>query len=69
VTGTGAGAAAIPHTVQYPSSMVPPQPGWVQVAGAAGAAEAGTAEAGTAEAGTAEAGTGAGAAAIPHTVQ
>jgi hypothetical protein len=44
--------------------MVPPQPGWVQVAGAAGAAEAGTAEAGTAEAGT-----GAGAAAIPHTVQ
>jgi hypothetical protein len=69
VTGTGAGAAAIPHTVQYPSSTVPPQPGWVQVAGAAGAAEAGTAEAGTAEAGTAEAGTGAGAAAIPHTVQ
>jgi hypothetical protein len=64
VTGTGAGAAAIPHTVQYPSSTVPPQPGCVQVAGAAGAAEAGTAEAGTAEAGT-----GAGAAAIPHTVQ
>ena len=43
VTGTGPGAAAIPHTVQYPSSMVPPQPGWVQVAGAAGAAEAGAA--------------------------
>ena len=57
VTGTGPGAAAIPHTVQYPSSMVPPQPGWVQVAG--GAAEAGAAEAGAA----------AGAAAIPHTVQ
>jgi hypothetical protein len=49
--------------------MVPPQPGWVQVAGAAGAAEAGAAEAGTAEPGTAEPGTGAGAAAIPHTVQ
>jgi hypothetical protein len=59
VTGTGPGAAAIPHTVQYPSSMVPPQPGWVQVAGAAGSAEAGAGEAGAA----------AGAAAIPHTVQ
>src|SRR5204862_6039345 len=56
VTGTGAGAAAIPHTVQYPSSMVPPQPGWVQVAGPA-------------EAGTAAAGAGAGAAAIAQTVQ
>src|SRR5450759_3030587 len=34
VTGTGAGtgAAAIPHTVQYPLSMLPPQPGCVQVA-------------------------------------
>src|SRR6266568_748771 len=31
-TGTAAGAAAIPHTVQYPLSMVPPQPGCVQVA-------------------------------------
>jgi hypothetical protein len=39
--------------------MVPPQPGWVQVAGAAGSAEAGAGEAGAA----------AGAAAIPHTVQ
>ena len=29
--GTGAGAAAIPHIVQYPPSMVPPQPGCVQV--------------------------------------
>jgi hypothetical protein len=39
--------------------MVPPQPGWLQVAGAAGPAEAGAAEAAAA----------AGAAAIPHTVQ
>jgi len=54
VTGTGAGAAAIPHTVQYPLSMMPPQPACVQVAGTAG---------------TAEAGTGAVAAAIPHTAQ
>src|SRR6185312_9560826 len=52
---TSTGAAAIPQTVQYPSSMVPPQPGWVQVAGAAGAAVA--------------AGAAAGAAAIPQTVQ
>src|ERR1017187_10033422 len=56
VTGTGSGtdAAAIPQTVQYPPSMLPPQPGCEQVAGAPA---------------TAGAGPGAGAAAIPQTVQ
>jgi hypothetical protein len=54
VTGSWAGAAAIPHTVQYLPSMAPPQPGCVQVAGTAGIAEAET---------------GAAAAAIPHTEQ
>src|SRR5215831_14797608 len=59
VTGTGAGAAAIPHTVQYPSSMVPVQPGCVQAAGTAGPVDAGPVDAGAA----------AGAAAIPQTEQ
>jgi hypothetical protein len=27
--GTGADVGASPHTVQYPSSIVPPHPGWV----------------------------------------
>jgi len=53
---TVAGAAAIPHTEQYPPSMVPPQPGCVQVAGpAAGLATVD--------------GAAAGAAAIPHIEQ
>jgi len=47
-------AAARPHTVQYPPSMVPPQPGRVQVAGPARLTEDGT---------------GAGVSARPHTVQ
>jgi hypothetical protein len=59
VTGTAPGAAAIPHTVQYPSSMVPAQPGWVQAAGPAAAGTAGPAAAGAAAA----------AAAIPQTEQ
>ena len=62
LTGAGAAAAAIPHTVQYPPSMVPPQPGCVQVAGSPAAAGAATATG-------AGGGAGAGAAAIPHTVQ
>src|SRR6516165_9053965 len=49
-----ADAAARPHTVQYPPSMVPPQPGCVQVAGQAGLVEGGT---------------GAGVSARPHMVQ
>jgi len=53
---TVAVAAAIPHIEQYPSSMVPPQPGCAQVAGAA----AGLAAVGRAAAG---------AAAIPHIEQ
>src|SRR5215831_18652092 len=84
VTGTGTGAAAIPHTVQYPSSMVQVQPGCVQAAGTAGPVEAGPVEAGPVEAGPVEAGpvgagavdagpvdagAAAGAAAIPQTEQ
>src|SRR6516165_591985 len=71
VAATGAAAAAVPDTLQWPSSMVPVQPGWVQAAGPveAATADAGPVEAGTADAGPVEAGSAAGAAAIPHTVQ
>src|SRR5690348_15636874 len=54
VTAASAGAAARPHAVQYPPSMVPPQPGRVQGAGPAGLAGGGT---------------GAGVSARPHAVQ